>query len=105
MRPFDPNTCALCEFVMKELERKIGDQKTEAAIQAALEGLCAYMPKTINKQCVQLVDAYTQQIVEMLIADLSPDQVCTALKLCVSAGAPFYLIFQGDFVPCHSTFC
>lgn len=33
--------------------------------------------------CVRLVDAYSKEIIEMLVADLKPDEVCVALKLCV----------------------
>jgi len=78
----DPNTCALCEFVINELEQKLTDNKTEESIKFALENVCEFLPKSIRKDCVRLIDAYTEQIVEMFLADLTPDEVCTALKLC-----------------------
>ena len=78
----DPNTCALCEFVINELEQKLTENKTEESIKFALENVCEFLPKSIRKDCVRLIDAYTEQIVEMFLADLTPDEVCTALKLC-----------------------
>jgi len=78
----DPNVCALCEFVITELDHRLEENKTEAAIKQALENICGYMPKSVRKDCTRLVDAYADQILEMLLADLTPDEVCAALKFC-----------------------
>jgi saposin len=78
----DPNICALCEFVITELDHRLEENKTEEAIKQALENICGYMPKTVRKDCTRLVDAYADQILEMLLADLTPDEVCAALKFC-----------------------
>ena len=78
----DPNTCALCEFVMSTLDKRLEDNKTEESIRVAMENVCAYMPTTVRKDCKRLVDAYAKQIIEALLADLTPDEVCTALKFC-----------------------
>ena len=78
----DPNTCALCEFVITTLDKKLKDNRTEESIKAAMESVCPYMPKSIRKDCTKLVDAYADEIIEMLIAQLSPEEVCAALKLC-----------------------
>ncbi len=78
----DPNACALCEFVITVLDRKLEDNRTEESIKEALEGVCQRLPKSVLKDCVRLVDAYSNEIVEMLLADLKPDEVCVALKMC-----------------------
>ena len=78
----DPNTCALCEFVITTLDKKLKDNRTEESIKEAMENVCAYMPKSVRKDCTKLVDAYADEIIEMLIAELSPEEVCAALKLC-----------------------
>ncbi|KZS14611.1 Uncharacterized protein APZ42_019947 [Daphnia magna] len=78
----DANTCSLCEFVITTLESKLEDNRTEESIKEALEGVCQRLPKTVRSDCVRLVDAYAKEIVEMLLADLKPDEVCVALKLC-----------------------
>ena len=43
--------------------------------------VCGYLPKSIRTDCAHLVDMYTEQIIEMTLADLSPDEVCVTLKL------------------------
>jgi len=78
----DANTCALCEFVIKMLDDRLEDNRTEESIKTALEGVCQHLPKTVRSDCVRLVDAYSKEIIEMLLADLKPDEVCVALKLC-----------------------
>ena len=35
-------------------------------------------------QCVSLVDQYADEIIQALVDGLSPDQVCTTIKLCTS---------------------
>lgn len=78
----DPNACALCEFVITMLDRKLKDNRTEESIKQALETVCLRLPKNVQKDCGRLVDAYSEEIVEMLLTELKPDEVCAALKLC-----------------------
>lgn len=78
----DPNACALCEFVVSTLDKKLQDNRTEESIKQALENVCLHMPVTVRKDCKRLVDAYAKEIVEALLADLTPDEVCAALKFC-----------------------
>lgn len=72
----------MCEFVITVLDRKLEDNKTEDSIKEALEGVCQRLPSSVQKDCVRLVDAYSKEIIEMLLADLKPEEVCAALKLC-----------------------
>ncbi|XP_064387396.1 uncharacterized protein LOC135335773 isoform X4 [Halichondria panicea] len=76
--------CILCEFVIKEVDSLIGNNNTEAAITSALEKVCSILPKTIQTECVSLVDQYADEIIQALVDGLSPDQVCTTIKLCTS---------------------
>lgn len=64
------------------LDKRLEDNRTEESIREALEGLCQRLPKNVEKDCVRLVDAYAEEIIEMLLADLKPDEVCIALKMC-----------------------
>lgn len=78
----NPNTCALCEFVLTELYEKVKDKTTEEEIKEELEAVCGYLPPSVRKDCKRLVDAYTEELVEMVLANLTPDEVCVALHLC-----------------------
>lgn len=82
VEPQNPNTCALCEFVLTELYEKVKDKTTEEEIKMELEAVCSYMPKSVRKDCTRLVDAYTEELVEMILASLTPDEICAALHLC-----------------------
>ena len=35
-------------------------------VQAALDAMCSYMPKSISAQCTTFVDTYTEMIIDML---------------------------------------
>jgi len=61
-----------------------------------MESVCPYMPKSIRKDCTKLVDAYADEIIEMLIAQLSPEEVCAALKLCSPKGAESKLFISSN---------
>jgi len=40
------------------------------------------MPKALVQQCNQLVETWTDQLVDMLLADFTPEEVCEFLKIC-----------------------
>lgn len=75
-------TCVMCEYAMTQLEDILQDHKTEDNIRNALDTLCSYLPKAVRAECQVFVDTYTDQIIHMLINDLSPDEVCVQLGLC-----------------------
>ncbi|XP_001603446.1 uncharacterized protein LOC100119722 [Nasonia vitripennis] len=76
-----PN-CPLCLFGVTQLYNAIKDNKTEASIEAALEKLCIHLPQSLTDQCETLVKNYSKQIIEMILADLTPQEVCVYLQLC-----------------------
>ncbi len=70
--------------MITQLDHQLENNKSEEAVKQALEKVCMLMPKSVRKDCVRLVDTYTDQIVEALVAQLTPDEVCAILKLCDS---------------------
>lgn len=56
----------------------------QESIRKALDGLCKHLPKNLAPECEDFVQTYTQELVEMLIADLTPQEVCVYLKLCAA---------------------
>lgn len=51
-------------------------------IKHALDNLCVHLPKKLQAECVDFVDTYSSELVEMLITDFTPQQICVYLKLC-----------------------
>lgn len=41
-----------------------------------------HLPGNMNEECQDFVKTYSDELVEMLIADLKPEEVCVYLKLC-----------------------
>lgn len=78
----DDVTCVMCEYAMTQLDEMIKDDKTEESIKHALENMCSVLPKSIKPECTLFVDMYTDKIIQLLLDDLTPDQVCQALHLC-----------------------
>lgn len=74
--------CDLCEEVIQKVIDEIQDNKTETAIEEALEKVCGYLPSSMQAKCKSLVETYTDTIVTLLIQELSPDEVCAALGMC-----------------------
>ncbi|CAB0040365.1 unnamed protein product [Trichogramma brassicae] len=78
----DKPNCPLCLFGVTQLYNVIKDNKTEASIESALDKLCVHLPNSLIDQCESMVKTYSKQIIEMILADLTPQEVCVYLKLC-----------------------
>ncbi|XP_014896234.1 prosaposin isoform X1 [Poecilia latipinna] len=78
-------TCAICEFVMKQLESMLEDQATEEEVVKAVEKVCTFLPSSLTAQCKDLVETYGQAIIELLVQQADPKTVCTVLGLCNGA--------------------
>lgn len=54
----------------------------QEAIRKELDKLCSELPKSLAQDCQNFVDAYEEELLDMLIADFTPKEICTYLKLC-----------------------
>lgn len=77
--------CVLCEFIMKELDSLISQNSTEAEIVAALEKVCSMLPSSLKTSCDDFVKTYGKAIIDMLLQEMDPATICTALGLCQSS--------------------
>lgn len=78
----DKPSCPLCLLAVKQIYEVIKDNRTQANIETELDKLCSHLPHSLTDECADFVKAYSKELVEMLIADLSPSEVCVYLKLC-----------------------
>jgi len=78
--------CVLCEYVITTLDSMLEDKENEAQIKAALETICSILPKSIEKECDNFVETYTDIIIDMLTKDVTPEMICTNLGLCKPKG-------------------
>ncbi|KAM4854922.1 proactivator polypeptide-like 1 [Thomomys bottae] len=104
-------TCDVCLDVIQQVDHWLSTNSTEALISHALERVCTMLPASVVQQCVRLVDTYSPSLVE-LVTRVTPEKVCTALRLCGSRrqarslptaqdGAPSLLLDEED----QGSFC
>ncbi|XP_024153214.1 prosaposin isoform X1 [Oryzias melastigma] len=74
--------CAICEFVMKQVESMLTDQTTEEEVVQAVQKVCYLVPSSLTAQCKDLIETYGQAIIELLVQEVDPKTVCTMLGLC-----------------------
>jgi len=89
VRARDSPQCAICEFVMKQLEDTLSDQTTEEEVIHAVEKVCKLLPSSLTAQCQDLIEAYGQAIIELLVQQADPKTVCTVLGLCKEASRAY----------------
>ncbi|XP_037638251.1 prosaposin isoform X1 [Sebastes umbrosus] len=89
VRVRDSPKCAICEFVMKQLEDMLKDQKTEEEVIQAVEKVCTFLPASLSTQCKDLIETYGQAIIELLVQQADPKTICTVLALCNEGSRTF----------------
>ncbi|XP_047198414.1 prosaposin isoform X2 [Hippoglossus stenolepis] len=89
VRVSESPTCTICEFVMKQLEDTLKDQKTEEEVIHAVEKVCTYLPRTLTAQCKDLIETYGQAIIDLLVQQADPKTICTVLALCNDANRAY----------------
>lgn len=75
-------TCVLCEYVLHEIQKFLTDGQTEEEIRQEVDAICNYMPGSIEKECHEFVNTYAPAIIQMLVEEIDPQQICTMLHLC-----------------------
>jgi len=89
VRARDSPQCAICEFTMKEVESMLEDEATEESVIHAIEKVCSVLPSSLSAQCKDLIEAYGQAIIELLVQQADPKTICTVLGLCKDASRAF----------------
>ncbi|KAM7362529.1 prosaposin [Cochliomyia hominivorax] len=90
MEVFDPEpsdeqdkpTCPLCLFAVEQAQEKIKGDKSKKNIINVLNHLCSHLPQKLQNECVDFVKTYSSELIDMLITDFKPQEICVALNLC-----------------------
>lgn len=77
--------CPLCLYAITELEKMINGDKSKDKIKEALNKVCSHLPGHLRPECVDFVNTYTDELVEMMIKDFKPQEVCVFLKMCTDS--------------------
>lgn len=76
-------TCPLCLLAVAQLEETVKNHRTKENIQKALDKLCSHLSPKLKNECTDFVETYSSELVEMLVSDFTPQEICVYLKLCV----------------------
>ncbi|CAL9688064.1 unnamed protein product [Knipowitschia caucasica] len=90
----DSPSCAICEYVMKQVETMLEDKTTEEEVIQTVEKVCRFLPSTLTKQCEDLIETYGQAIIELLVQQADPKTVCTVLGLCSSSSGKYIAVLD-----------
>lgn len=86
MRRDHGSRCVFCKTFVKEIMSFIPQNKTEKSVKDALDGVCRLIykngPEWRLNRCEKFVDAYTKQLVEILVDESSPEMICVLLEQC-----------------------
>ncbi|XP_069698221.1 uncharacterized protein Sap-r [Periplaneta americana] len=84
----DKPTCPLCLLAVQSLINELKNNKTVEAIKQELEQLCGDLPQSLSSECKSFVDKYEEILIEMLVADFTPQEICIYIKLCDAPEKP-----------------
>jgi saposin len=74
--------CTLCEYAIGEMDKLVTDKKNMYQVKAALDRICYELSSPIQKQCLKMVDEYTDEIIQMFVNEYTPQEVCYEIGLC-----------------------
>jgi len=74
--------CVMCEYVLHELQTFLKNGDTEEEIKEYIDAVCDHMPSVIKGECRKFVDDYGALILDYLVQEIDPSQICTKIKLC-----------------------
>uniref|UniRef100_A0A2H8TIU9 Sulfated glycoprotein 1 n=1 Tax=Melanaphis sacchari TaxID=742174 RepID=A0A2H8TIU9_9HEMI len=76
------NNCPMCVIFMSALESEISNKDTEEVIKKKLEKLCTKLPSKWKGECTDFVSSQLQSILDMLVAQVKPEEICVLLDIC-----------------------
>lgn len=80
--------CSLCTLIVSEVEKIVGENKTEANIEKALDQVCDILPSALSGPCETLVNRYTPALIALIAQDFPADVVCSKIGLCKDSEEP-----------------
>jgi saposin len=78
-------TCAFCLFAMQEIKTVVNKNSTKDSILGVLDGLCTHLSVKLQGPCKEFVETYSAEVVDMILADFTPQEACVFIRLCTSS--------------------
>jgi hypothetical protein len=77
-----PAECSLCKYVVTFVDTFIENNRTEEAVEAALEKVCTILPPALNGSCVNFVEDFGPILLQLIEKYDKPKEVCDAIRFC-----------------------
>ena len=78
------DNCAMCQYAMHYVYEFLENKDDQEEIRNVVETFCGYLPASVADKCENFVHNNMDKIIELVINNLTPDQICAALKMCAS---------------------
>lgn len=82
LEPSEKPTCPFCLLALQDIRDIVASNKTKQNIAGVIEKLCSHLSDKLMGQCTEFVKIYSDEVVEMLLADFTPQEACVFIKLC-----------------------
>jgi saposin len=77
------DVCKFCQSIVTDVTAFIKEKKTEDDISRFLASACTLIPsESVAAECKQLVADFVPDIIELITSEMTPQVVCSLLKLC-----------------------
>lgn len=74
--------CTFCKVIINYLYIEVGNNRTPAAIQVALQKVCAVVPGPFRDNCTHFIQRYGPILAILLARNATAVQVCDFIKFC-----------------------
>ena len=76
------NKCSLCNVILSAVSGSVGENPTEEKVREALGKVSSQLPKSIEGEVVDFVNAYGELIAGLLGSGVKSADVCSAIGVC-----------------------
>nr|CUU98572.1 hypothetical transcript [Hymenolepis microstoma] len=81
--PPKTDKCDVCKEIIDYIYTRLEDDATADSIEKVLETVCQYMPTNeLKSTCQKYVNAYTQVLIDLLVQNVRPQEICQSIHLC-----------------------
>lgn len=75
-------TCSFCLLALQEIKDVVQSNNTRDNVEKALDRLCDHLSENLKGQCVSFVKSHSADVIDMVLANFTPQEACVFLKLC-----------------------
>ena len=94
----DDAECVVCEFIMQYVEKAMSHKKTKDEVEKVIHAVCNHLPKSISIECNQFVNQYAEVVIDLLVQEVSPKEICTLIGICDTTGVQMQGMKTNNFL-------